>query len=255
MGRDQSHFLIHELFEERARETPQNPALYEGDRFITFSELEYRSDQVATTLRSRGVRHGSSVGLHLERSIDWVVGILGILKANAAVVPLPPSHPGGWLRDILAFSGLDAVIDDANTPLDPSLTAEVISLAELSSEVGTHGDSNPGNPNQAAFVLCSSGSTGRPKMIVRSHRSFFHRLRWTWEQHPFGTSEIGCQKAHMTTTHAVYELFEPLLAGIPVVIIPDQDVRNLEVFWGIVETRGISRLLIVPSVLRASLKG
>lgn len=90
-------------------------------------------------------------------------------------------------------------------------------------------------------------------MIVRSHRSFFHRLEWTWRAHPFEAGEVGCQKAHMTTTHLVYELFEPMLRGTPVLIIPDADVRRLDRFWAQIAEGGVSRLLLVPSMLQASL--
>lgn len=252
MDRDTSQLLIHELFEERARRNPQGIALHEGSQSITFSELESRATGAAAGLLSRGLGHGCSVGLHLERSIDWVVSLLAILKANASVAPLPPSNPAGWLRDILEFSKLDAVVHGVNTPLDPSLPVVSLPLPELRATGGSPIPS-PGQPSQAAFVLCSSGSTGRPKMIVRSHRSFFHRLQWTWEEHPFEAGEVACQKAHMTTTHAIYELFEPLLAGVPVVIIPDETVRNLDLFWETVRKGRISRLLIVPSALRASL--
>ena len=77
------------------------------------------------------------------------------------------------------------------------------------------GGADAAGPDQPAFVLCSSGSTGTPKMIVRSHRSFFHRLNWTWDNHPYASGEGCCQKSYMTTTHAIYELFEPLLRGVP----------------------------------------
>ncbi len=89
-------------------------------------------------------------------------------------------------------------------------------------------------------------------MIVRGHRSFFHRLRWTWTKHPYLEGERCCQKSHMTTTHAIYELFEPLLKGTPVMLISDQEVRNLEGFWDTLRDKGISRLLVVPSQLQAS---
>jgi hypothetical protein len=108
-------------------------------------------------------------------------------------------------------------------------------------------------PDAPAFILSSSGSTGTPKLIVRSHRSFFHRLRWTWRHHPFVDRDLGCQKAHMTTTHSLYELFEPLLAGAAAVIMSDEQARHLEGFWESIRQRGITRLLIVPSALRASL--
>ncbi|MBS0382400.1 MAG: AMP-binding protein, partial [Proteobacteria bacterium] len=204
-------------------------------------------------IRAKGVRDGSFVGLHMERTSRYVVSVLAVLKANAAVVPLPPSYPHSRLREILAFAALDAVIDDLDTPLDPHLHERILHAPDLGSIGAEMPKAVPGSPDEPAFVLCSSGSTGKPKMVVRSHRSFFHRLLWTWNTHPYEPGEVCCQKAYMTTTHAVYELFEPLLRGIPVCIIPDQQAKTLEPFWDVIRRQAISRLLLVPSVLQASL--
>jgi non-ribosomal peptide synthetase component F len=179
--------------------------------------------------------------------------VLAILKANGAVVPLPPSYPSPRIAEILLHARLDGIVEEGDSALDPSLPGRRLSVEELLEAPGAGPVPEGGDPDQAAFVLSSSGSTGRPKMIVRSHRSFFHRLRWTWSQHPYQPGERCCQKSHMTTTHAIYELFEPLLKGVPVVMIPDDEVRDLEGFWDTIRARGISRLLIVPSQLQASL--
>ena len=252
--------LLHERFARQAGGTPGRVALYYKDRSITFAELAAAAHRVAAALRSRGIGAGRYVGLHMERSIDYVIALLGILEANCAAVPLPPSYPEGRLREILSFAEMDAIVDDAETPLDPALSDRVVHFGDLTAaRGGTAGGlaatdaALPGSADQPAFVLCSSGSTGKPKMIVRSHRSFFHRLQWTWDHHPYAPGEVCCQKSFMTTTHAIYELFEPLLAGTPLIIIPDQEVRDLERFWETIRTRGISRLLIVPSLLQASL--
>jgi acyl-coenzyme A synthetase/AMP-(fatty) acid ligase/thioesterase domain-containing protein len=186
----------------------------------------------------------------MERSARYVASVLGAFKANVAAVPLPPAYPGERLREILAFANLDAVLVDA----DASLPARLLDIRRASEAPAPRIAAAERDPNAPAYVLCSSGSTGKPKLIVRSHRSFFHRLRWTWETHPYNADETCCQKAHMTTTHAVYELFEPLLAGVPVVIISDLDAKTLETFWETIRLRRITRLLIVPSVLQASLE-
>jgi amino acid adenylation domain-containing protein len=253
MDRLQPEFLLHAQFDAQARSTPERVAVRHGDDVISYGELLERAERVAGALRELGIGRDCSVGLHLERSIASVVGFLGILKTNAAVVPLPPSFPRGRLREILEFAGLDAIVDDLETPLPPTLPGTALKLSDLESLPAGPLDPEVGSPDQAAFVLCSSGSTGNPKMIVRSHRSFFHRLTWTWDRHPYADAEVCCQKAHMTTTHGIYELFEPLLRGAPVVIISDEETRNLEQFWDMIRAQGITRLLIVPSVLRASL--
>jgi amino acid adenylation domain-containing protein len=255
--------LLHEQFEAQARRTPDAVALSHGGDCTDFSELDARADRIADVLSARGIREGAFVGLHVERSIDYVIALLGILKSNCAVVPLPPSYPVSRLREILDFADLDAVVDNERTPLDPSWTRQVVHMAEvgrfgptpeksdsLNADARAH---RAASPEQPAFVLCSSGSTGAPKMIVRSHGSFFHRLNWTWEHLPYRAGEVCVQKSHMTTTHAIYELFEPLLRGVPQFIISDSDVRDLESFWDTIRKRGVTRLLIVPSVLRASL--
>ena len=78
---------------------------------------------------------------------------------------------------------------------------------------------------------------------------------WTWKEDPYTKGDLCCQKSHMTTTHAIYELFEPLLRGVPTLIIPDAEVRNLEAFLARVREFGVTRLLLVPSMLRATLEG
>ena len=246
--------LLHREFEAQARRTPQQTALEHQGASISFAELNDRADRLADLLRGEGLENGF-VGLHVERSIDYVVAVLAILKANAAVVPLPPSYPVERLRAILEFAKLDAVVVSEASRIDASFGTRLIHAASGESQPSHASNSNTADvrPSAPAFVLSSSGSTGHPKLIVRSHESFFHRLRWTWEQHPFGAGEACVQKSHMTTTHAIYELFEPLLRGVPVHIVSDDDVRQLATFWDAVHRHRVSRLLLVPSMLRASL--
>lgn len=246
--------LLHEYFWRRVALAPDDIALYEeGGRNISFAELGARVQSLAQGLAEQGIGPGSLVGLHMDRSIDWVAAALAILAVDAAVVPLPPTYPSARIREILDFARLDVVIDSQETPLEPSMPAPRLDLVHLFANSGTPYQCAAGEPEHSAFVLCSSGSTGHPKMIVRSHRSFFHRLRWTWENHPYEPGERCCQKSHMTTTHAIYELFEPLLRGIAVTIIPDREVRDLGRFWDIVRSERISRLLLVPAQLQSSL--
>jgi amino acid adenylation domain-containing protein len=253
---DQSELpsLIHAHFRYRANQVPDAIALRQGKSAVTFGELDRDSEKLAGALEARGIQPGSYVGVYVDRSFEYFACILGVLKANAAVVPLPPSYPVERLRNILTFAGLNLVIHSRANPIDQSIGQYAQSLEQLMEEDAPAISRVQGKPTQAAFVLCSSGSTGTPKMIVRSHDSFFHRLEWTWREHPFTAGDVGCQKAHMTTTHSLYELFEPLLAGAPTVLIGDREATQLEEFWKVVFAERVTRLLLVPSALRASLR-
>ena len=247
--------LLHERFSELARRAPDEVVLRHEGRTITTGALEASSERIAEALVMRGAGQGSVVGLHMERSLEQVAALLGILKSGAAVLPLPPAFPPARQEQILDLASPVLVLDADGSRLESGRSAREVLPVEalLAGPDRARRDPTALDEEALAFVLSSSGSTGRPKLIARSHRSFFHRLEWTWQRHPYLDGEVCCQKAHMTTTHSIYELFEPLLRGVETVIIPDQEVRDLERFWEVVREHGVTRLLIVPSPLRASL--
>jgi len=240
-------------FEKQAARTPEAVALRSSDGTVTYADLDTRANRVANHLRATGISPGAFVGLHLERSPDAVAALLGILKAGGAVVPLPPSWPTDRVGEILRFARLDAVIHADATPLATHPDTRAIRLGDA-----LRGDATTpprtGGSDGPAFVICSSGSTGMPKMIVRSHASFLHRLQWTWGEHPFAADDVCVQKSFQATTHAVYELFEPLLRGVAVRIVPDEALRDLVGFWSLLSAERVTRLLIVPSMLQAALE-
>lgn len=251
MKRPELSPLLHLHFRRQAAATPDRVALHDHAATVRYDELAQGVAQLALALRDRGIGPGGLVGLHIERSISSVIATLAILHTGAGVVPLPPTYPEARRRQILELARLDGVVEGAQTPIGDLYRGPVFRVESGGdAELGTP---EPMSPDLPAFVLHSSGSTGTPKMIVRSHRSFFHRLQWTWHQLPFRSDERCCQKSHMTTTHAIYELFEPLLAGVPVTVIGDEEVRNMEGFWDGIRAGAVTRLLIVPSLLRASL--
>jgi acyl-coenzyme A synthetase/AMP-(fatty) acid ligase len=260
--------LLHRAFAEQAKRTPSRPAVQEEGRVVTFGELARQAARVRNLLLALDLEPGARVVLHAPRSIDGVAGMLGILEAGAAVIPVAPSDPVERMEALFRFADIGAVVDTPRAPLSARWAGPTVRSDgdEGGGEVEEHGG-RAGVPERRvepspspatgqdppAFILRSSGSTDTPKLIVRSHGSFRHRLLWTWRHHPFQDDDVGCQKAHVATTHAIYELFEPLLQGAPVVLMAEDEVRQLERFWEVVRTRGITRLLLVPSALRASL--
>ena len=165
---------LHELFEQQAACTPNAVALVCDERWLTYHDLARRSDLLAHRLRALGARADEPVALLVERSLDTVVGILGILKAGAAYLPMDPALPRARVAFMLEDAGVLRVL--TQTPLLPSLAdgkAQAICLDtfDWNAPTGPATLAVRSRPEDLAYVIYTSGSTGRPKGVCVEHRN------------------------------------------------------------------------------------
>jgi amino acid adenylation domain-containing protein len=248
-----------ELFEEQAAHTPAAPALYAGGLALSFGSLNRRANQIAHYLQTLGAGKGTRVALCLERSFDQVAALLAVLKTGAAYVPLDPAYPPERLRFMLAdsqaavvvtWSQLLPVLGDDPTP------ARVLALDTEAEHLLAQSDADLGQrvPADApAYLIYTSGSTGQPKGVVAPHRGAVNRCRWMWEAYPLATGEVACHKTSLSFVDSVAEIFVPLLQGVPLVLIPDEVVKDPPRLVEVLEEHPVTRLVLVPSLLRALL--
>ena len=245
---------IHELFEAQAVRTPEAVALLYRDRRMTYRELNARANQLAHHLRRRGVGRGVLVGICIERSMEAVVGLLGILKAGGAYVPMDPAYP----QQRLAF-----MLEDSRAPVVltmqrlihrlPRCTAETVYLDTDWESIALESAANPDsgvNSHDLAYVMYTSGSTGTPKGVLAPHRAAVNRFAWMWHGWGFAPGEICCQKTALSFVDSVWEIFGPLLQGVPNVIIPDADLEDPHRLVQTLAANRVTRIVLVPSVLR-----
>ncbi|HEX2568813.1 MAG TPA: non-ribosomal peptide synthase/polyketide synthase, partial [Polyangia bacterium] len=248
---------IHTLFEEQARRTPEAVAVLFGDGSLTYGELNARANRLAHHLRGLGVGAESRVGVCLERSPEMVVGVLGILKAGAAYVALDPNYPRERLSFILQDSQACLVLTEQGLlsalPVTPAprvlIDADRAAIAEAP-------DGDPPcdvTPESPAYVVYTSGSTGVPKGVVAPHRGALNRFEWMWRTLPFAPGEVCCQKTTLNFVDAVWEMWGPLLRGVPLVLLPDEVVQDPPRLVEHLAQSGVTRLVLVPSLLRAIL--
>ena len=232
---------IHEQFAAQAQKTPDAIAVeFEGES-LTYRELDERGNQLAHHLQSRGVGPDVRVGIRVERSLELIVGLLGILKAGGAYVPLDPSYPAERLAFMVEDAQISVLLDKEHL--------DAASLAQYSITAPT----TETTPEHVAYVIYTSGSTGRPKGVEGLHRGALNRFQWMYERYPFGADEVCCHKTSLSFVDAVWEIFGPLLAGVRLRLVPQETVLDLEAFVAALESAGVTRLVLVPSLLRALL--
>jgi amino acid adenylation domain-containing protein len=254
-GRDE---CIHTLFEEQVERNGDKVALISETGRLTFGELNERANKLAHYLKRRGVGPEVLVGICVERSVEMIVGLLAVLKAGGAYVPLDPSHPAERTSFMLADSAAHLLLTQHG--LGESLAnwgGESIYLDSEWEEIARDSAENPATTASAtnsAYVLYTSGSTGQPKGVVNTHRASINRFAWMWQTYPFAEDEVCCQKTSLSFGDSIWEIFGPLLQGVPLVIIPDEVVKDPERFVTALATNKVTRLVLVPSLLRIMLE-
>ncbi len=219
---------VHQLFAEQAERTPAATALVAGSERLTYRELASRVYCLANHLVRLGVGPDVVVGLCLDRSADAVIGLLGILAAGGAYLPLDPAHPAQRLAQLRAEAGVRVVVTRRRRSRRPrrqeaAVAVEVDAGAAAigKAESATRGRRAGAGPQHLAYVLFTSGSTGKPKGVAVEHRNLVSYLRGVGGR--LALPE-GASYAHVSTLAADLGntvLFPPLCSGGVLHLIPE----------------------------------
>jgi amino acid adenylation domain-containing protein/FkbH-like protein len=216
---------IHQLIEAQARRTPEATAVVLDDRAMTYSELDARANQLAHHLRALGVAPDSLVGICVERTLDMVVGLLGILKSGGAYVPMDPGYPTSRLAFMLEDTKMPVLVtQESLLPKLQGTPAETVCIDRDWPAIARRSRATPDNRTQSehlAYALYTSGSTGRPKSVAITHRSAEALIRWAHTV--FGLEDLRGTLASTSICFdlSVFELFVPLTIGGRVILAED----------------------------------
>ncbi len=244
------------LFEAQVRQTPDQVAVICKAESLSYSVLNERANQLAAHLIALGVKKETIIGVCLDRSLELLVTIFGVLKAGAVYLPLDPAYPSERLKFMLSDSQAPWLVTDASlNKIFSDFPGQIINLGEIPPTPDPLG--NPLceiNGNNACYMIYTSGSTGRPKGVIGLHNATINRLTWMWEAYPFEYGEICCQKTSLSFVDSIWEIFGPLLKGIPLIIIPEAESKDTRLFVNELAKNHVSRLVLVPSLLRLMLE-
>ena len=242
---------IHQMVEAQSKRTPEAVAVVCENQCLTYSELNRRANKLAHHLKRRGVGPEIVVAMCMERSLEMIVGILGVLKAGGAYLPFDLSYP----PDRIAF-----MMEDANPPVVlmqeklrerlPEHGAQIIcidrdweQIAQESAEDLADGAS----PSNLAYVIYTSGSTGKPKGCLVTHYNVVRLFEATWNWYKFDEHDVWTMFHSYAFDFSVWEIWGALFYGGRVVIVPYLVSRSPEAFYRLLDEERVTVLNQTPS--------
>ncbi len=253
--------LAHRLFEAAARERPAHPAVIDGERSLSYAELDAHANQLAHWLRDQGVGAEERVGLCLGKSLALPIAVLATLKAGGCFVPLDPEGGGERLRRVLLAAQPRLVLAEAATratlPGDGPPVFAVEALAASLEALAATGSAPPAAavaPANLAYVIFTSGSTGTPKGVMVEHRSWVnatHAYRRAYEVVADAGSYL--QVANPTFDVFAGDLARTLFAGGTLVLCPREAVLEPARLLALAAATGVRGIETVPAVVRSLL--
>ncbi|MBU3108710.1 non-ribosomal peptide synthetase, partial [Clostridium gasigenes] len=245
---------IIDMFEEQVKKVPKNIAVVFGNEEITYKELNEKANSLARVLIKNGAGADKIVGIMLERSIEMIVAIIGVLKSGSAYLPIDPSYPENRIEYMVKNSkanillSLPMLLDRINfygNALDMSkkelFDKDVTSLNNINSS------------KDIAYIIYTSGTTGNPKGVMVEHRNIANTLCWRKNHYDFNENDSTLQIPSFSFDSSVEDIFTALISGGKLVLINENKRLDIDYLKNIMLKEKITNFLITPSLYTAIL--
>jgi amino acid adenylation domain-containing protein len=246
---------LFQLFEDQARITPQQTAVCGFGVQLTYGELNAKANQLARVLRNNGVGPGCIVAVLFERSLEMMIGLMAVLKAGGAYLPIDTACPAQRLRYMLADSGARLLLTQASVPIPGLERGNGEKIKILVVDAAQTWDMPSGNlasvstPRDSAYVMYTSGSTGKPKAVVIEHRAILNTLTFLQKRYRLGPGDTYLLKTPYTFDVSVAELFGWFFEGGRLALLEPGAEKEPQKILDAITRHGVTHLNFVPSML------
>ncbi|MDH6439007.1 amino acid adenylation domain-containing protein [Streptomyces sp. SAI-144] len=246
---------VHELFEERVGKHPDAVAAVQGERQWTYAELNSRANRVGRALLARGLEAEGVVAVVMERDLDWMAAVLGVLKAGGVYLPVEPHFPAERVSRTLSRAGCELVVTErGSTGSLSGTTATTLFVDAAYAE--SHADDDLGIPvaaDQLAYIYFTSGSTGEPKGAMCEHAGFVNHVLAKVEDLGIGEDDVVAQTAPQCFDISLWQLLAGPVVGGRTLVVDQETVLDVPRFVDTVVRGRVNVLQVVPSYLEAVL--
>ncbi|MDR0268154.1 non-ribosomal peptide synthetase [Paenibacillus sp.] len=239
---------IHGLFEEQAARTPEQVAVVFEDQHLSYKDLNEKANQLARTLKGKGLQTDQLIGIMAERSLDMVIGILAILKAGGAYVPIDPEYPEDRICYMLEDSGVQVLLLQSHLQERIAFTGNRVYLdhPKCYHEDNSNLDITAA-PTGLAYVIYTSGTTGKPKGTCIEHKNVVRLLFNSKNLFDFDASDTWTLFHSFCFDFSVWEMYGALLYGGKLVIVPQMMAKSPEHFLQLLKDEQVTILNQTPT--------
>jgi amino acid adenylation domain-containing protein len=245
---------LHEAFREQALLKPDAIALSWEEQHLSYAELNRRASRLAHYLHKLGVTAGTLTGICLDRTPEFVIAILAVLKAGSAYVPLDPAYPVERLKFMIEDAGMSAIILQESIAEKLEAGPHMVCLERdqmlIERESEAEFPATGTDPNELAYVIYTSGSTGRPKGVMVTHHNAWRLLKTTEPLFEFGADDVWSLFHSFAFDFSVWEMWGALLHGGRLALASYWTARSFDDFHQLLEAEQVTVLNQTPSAFR-----
>ncbi len=242
--------LIHELFEQQVRKSPDNIALEFNGECLTYSELNEKSNRAARMLRKKGVGPDRVAAIMTERSIGMIIGVLAIVKAGGAYLPIDPEYPADRIKYMMEDSSACILVTQRHLLDRCDIGFHTAAIEDCETDEESSGDLGiAGDINRLLYIIYTSGSTGRPKGVMVEHRQMNNLIHWMQEEFCLLPDETSIHRTTLTFDPSTWEIFWPLFAGGKIKLLTREQSMDAGYLLSLVAGDEKIKMLFLPSSL------
>ena len=241
---------LNQLFEEQVEITPNNIALIYEDEQITYKELNTKANNLARVLQDKGVEPDSIVGIMADRSLDMIIGVMAILKAGAAYLPIDPEYPRDRIEYMLTDSNVKILLTQAHISENVNFNGDKIIIKNSLGNIDTNKITRNNKANDLAYIIYTSGSTGKPKGVMIEHKSVVNLIFSVKNQFKVDEKDRILLFSTICFDASVEQIFTALLSGAALVLINKNTLLDEQDFDKYIIKHGITYIDGVPAFLK-----
>lgn len=241
--------MIYQLFEEQAEKTPDKVAICFNNIELTYRQLNEKANQLARYLIGKGVEEETIVGLLTSHSIETVIGILAVLKADGAYLPIDSGYPCDRISYMLEDSGCEILLTNIEIPEGVIFSGEIINLNNQDLYLGDSKNVECVNKqNDLVYIIYTSGSTGKPKGAMIEHQGLVNYIWWAKKMYVKGDDEVFPLYSSLAFDLTVTSIFTPLISGSKIIVY-DENSDDEYVLYRIMKENRSTIVKLTPSHL------